>query len=132
MPLTKEEIETQAREKNYVAVLCLPQTTKVLVDAHEQKLCSVAEMTRLIYPELATELNSIELRGISSWRNRPKDVKLAKMHQIRYRLVFSRIGLALRRVLAKYSYYNDKIRISEANLASIDLKLAKRLERKIT
>ena len=132
MPLTKEEIETQAREKNYVAVRCLPQTTKVLVDAHEQKLCSVAEMTRLIYPELATELNSIELRGISSWRNRPKDVKLAKMHQIRYRLVFSRIGLALRRVLAKYSYYNDKIRISEANLASIDLKLAKRLERKIT
>lgn len=132
MPLTKEEIETQAREQNYTAVLCLPQTTKVLVDAHEQKLCSVAEMTRLIYPELATELNSIELRGISSWRNRPKDVKLAKMHQIRYRLVFSRIGLALRRVLAKYSYYNDKIRISEANLASIDLKLAKRLERKIT
>ena len=132
MYLIREEIETEVREKNYTAVLCLPQTTKVLVDAHEQKLRSVAEMARLVYPELATELNSIELRGISSWRNRPKDVKLAKMYQIRYRLVFSRIGLALRQVLAKYSYYNDKIRISEANLASIDLKLAKRLERKIT
>ena len=132
MLTTEEEIQTQVKEKNYTAVLCLPQTTEVLVDAYERKLRKVDEIMRLVYPELATELNLIDLRGISFWRDRPKDTKLAKMHQSRYRLVFSVIGLGLRRALARYSYFNDRILISEADLASIDLKLAKRLERVIT